>query len=233
MIALSSAFKTEPELVSWIERSPLLARWLEENEPVVIEKSKLVNFNNLTRRRKFLDAYTAKFPNEEPPISAEIDFIFIPTIYGPQKGKEETSRFFDHPGEFLPGAVEIKYFRKKDGKIKPAYYAGLDQALAYLKFGFHRIYLWHFFDAGIPEKTARRYINHLTDLLNHLKLPVPLMYDYYLIKPGHEITEFDIHKLEQGYGSFDVNWINPYYNEERAAFIRQFILDEMGASFLQ
>jgi len=235
VIALSSAFKTEPELVSWIERSSLLAKWLEEEKSfVVIEKSKLVKFNNLTRRRKFLDAYTASFPCEEPPISAEFDFIFIPMIYGPQRGNDETSRFFNHPGEFLPGAAEIKYFRKGvDGKINLPYYAGLDQALAYLKFGFYRIYLWHFFDHEIPEKTARRYINHVIDLLDHLKLPVPLMYDYYLIKQGDEKTEFDIHKLEQGYRSSDPNWVNPYYNEERAAIIRQLILDEMGTSFLQ
>lgn len=174
VIELSSAFKTEPELIAWIERSSY-----------------------------------------------------------PQKGNEETARFFDHPGEFLPGAVEIKYFRKMDGEINCPYYAGLDQALAYLKFGFHRIYLWHFFDHEIPKKKARRYINHVVDLLEHLSLPVPLMYDYYLVEQGDEKTEFDIHKLEQGYGSFNVNWVNPYYNEERAATIRQFILDEMGTSFLQ
>lgn len=211
-----SVFEGETDLKRWIMRSPLLAKWLERSPDIVIKKPMLINMIP-TRRRRFIEDYIAKFPDDEPPISAEIDLIFIHTIYRPP-----------FSSGFLPQAVEIKYFRNQNGKIKLPYYAGLDQILAYLKFGFQGTRLWHFFDHEMQNESDR-YIRYMRDLLDKTQLPLPIYYDYYLIKKEDKKKDFDIHN----FASYRVksNVANPYYNEEKSAFIRKFIIDEMEASF--
>lgn len=99
--------------------------------------------------------------------------------------------------------------------------------MAYLKFGFQRTHLWHFFDHEIQEKEASKYYNNMLDLLEKIQLPLPISYAYYLIKPEDEEREFNTLNLHsQHYGS-----VNPYYDEGKTVFIRQFILDETGTSF--
>lgn len=151
---MSSAFKNEKQLKIWLVRRPLIKRSPESD--TLFKTPEVVNFTPI--RKKFSDLYIANF-QEEPPKSAEIDLIFTPTIYHESK-------------KFIPHAVEIKYFRFKKGKnrnINWPYYAGLDQILAYLKFGFQRTHLWHFFDHEIQEKEASKYYNNMLDLLEKIR----------------------------------------------------------------
>ncbi|MHA1645661.1 MAG: hypothetical protein ACTSV0_11585 [Candidatus Freyarchaeota archaeon] len=63
-------------------------------------------------------------------------------------------------------AIEIKYIKlEKGGKTNYSYYAGLDQALALLRFGFSGVSLWHCFDAEIPLDKIKSYVKSLNSLL--------------------------------------------------------------------
>jgi hypothetical protein len=56
-------------------------------------------------------------------------------------------------------AVELKYYRPgKNSLAHWPYYAGIDEALALLKFGFTCVSLWHFFDAEVPDDLMRSYV---------------------------------------------------------------------------
>lgn len=70
-------------------------------------------------------------------------------------------------------AVELKYYRP--GKNSPAnwpYYAGIDEALALLKFGFTCVSLWHFFDAEVPDDIMRSYVRDCNGLTLGLGLRI-------------------------------------------------------------
>jgi len=78
--------------------------------------------------------------NEDiPPPQPEIDMILI--------DDSETMR-----------AVELKLIKKTRKGIRPSYYEGLDQALAYLSFGFHQVALWLCFDGNtLTDKEIHEY----------------------------------------------------------------------------
>ena len=65
--------------------------------------------------------------SEIPPSQPEIDMILIDSL--------GTMR-----------AVELKFIRKTRKGIKPSYYFGLGQTLAYLSFGFNQVAIWQCFD---------------------------------------------------------------------------------------
>lgn len=69
--------------------------------------------------------------------------------------------------------VELKYFRKKpNGDINHPFYAGIDQALALLRFGFWVVSLWHFFDRELDAEDYRRLYSNCFSLVNFLDLPI-------------------------------------------------------------
>jgi len=79
-------------------------------------------------------------------------------------------------------AGEVKYFREKPNKkVYPNnFYAGLDEALALLTFGFDAVFLWHFFDEDVPENNRRLTTNLMQMLVG---IGSPLNYSAWTI-PG-------------------------------------------------
>ncbi len=228
------AFRDETSLARWLGKSTISITDMSDTD-IIIKIPILINYNIAARRNKLLKAYSEKYPKDETPILAEIDHIYIEKILYPNNDNTDTGHFFAHNGEFYPVAVEIKYFRVKKAKsrkMNEPYYAGLGQTLATLKFGFYRTHLWHFFDHEVPKDIATKYVKHMKDLLEQTNLPLPIFYRYCFLEKGDEKKEFGFHRLKDEYSSYNVNYVNPYYENEKAAFIRQFIVkDVMGASF--
>jgi hypothetical protein len=71
-------------------------------------------------------------------------------------------------------AAEIKYFRKtfKKGQINLPFYAGIDEALALLRFGFKIVSLWHFFDEEVQLENMKRLWSNCELLVDNLHLPI-------------------------------------------------------------
>lgn len=211
----------ETKLTKWIGRSPLINRSPES--PLVMKES-ILNLNLAHKHKKFEKEYTKEFPGEELPILAEFDLIYIHNFsYSCINGK------FTVPRNISVSAIEIKYFRRKDkkGKINWHYYAGLDQSISYLKFGFRRADLWHFFDPSIKEEEAFKIINNLKDLLNKFQLPI--YYAYYFCEDGEGKKGFDKTKL--GFERESPNVDNPYKNNKQSDFINEFILKEIEKKY--
>jgi len=127
-------------------------------------------------------------------------------------------------------AIEIKYIKiEKDGKTNYPYYAGLDQALALLKFGFSGVSLWHCFDAEIPLAKIKSYVKSLNSLLWSDKifghLP-PIKYESLLVDKveGHIKlktfnTDFSMsERIPLGYG-----YQNPVCETDEAKKINDFL----------
>lgn len=89
-------------------------------------------------------------PINIPPSQPEIDMILI--------DDEGTMR-----------AVELKLIRKYKGILRPSYYVGIDQTLAYLSFGFSQVALWLCFDGdSIPDQEIYQY----NDAFSKIVLPI-------------------------------------------------------------
>ena len=85
--------------------------------------------------------------------------------------------------------VELKYFRKtKGGQINLPFYAGIDEALALLRFGFWTVSLWHFFDNELDGEDYKRLYRNCEILVNHLQLPIN--YQAFRITEDGEEPEF-------------------------------------------
>jgi len=86
-------------------------------------------------------------------------------------------------------AAEVKYFRNRKGKINYSFYAGLDEALALLTFGFDFICLWHFFDEGVETSPTSFLDNKNGSIMTYSglvqeivdKLKIPITYYYWMI----------------------------------------------------
>jgi len=82
-------------------------------------------------------------------------------------------------------AVEIKWIGATKRGISPSYYRGLDQALAYLSFGFHQVALWCCFDGNaLSDEVIDRYF----DAFNKIRTPLGWFVDstYFRIKGSGE-----------------------------------------------
>lgn len=80
-------------------------------------------------------------------------------------------------------AAEIKYIRSnRDGHVTPSYYAGLDEALALLLFGFDKVELIHIVEEKSLTMVYLNYARLLAALVNSLKLP--LGYRVYVTIPS-------------------------------------------------
>jgi len=71
-------------------------------------------------------------------------------------------------------AAEVKYFRARpDGEVHPnSFYAGLDEALALLTFGFNAVFLWHFFDPNVEGSHKDLTTNLMQTLTGVASIPV-------------------------------------------------------------
>lgn len=126
------------------------------NKPVHTEKMKF---------RKFWQKHNLNIKNA-PPSQPEIDMILVDD--------------FD-----IIRAVEIKWIRVTKKGISSSYYRGLDQALAYLSFGFHQVALWCCFDGNaLSDEEIDRY----HDAFNKIRTPIRWFVDatYLRIKGSRE-----------------------------------------------
>jgi len=70
-------------------------------------------------------------------------------------------------------AVELKLFRKTNrGQTNLPFYAGIDEALALLRFGFMIVSLWHFFDEEVELEDVRTLYRSCDSLVMNLNLPI-------------------------------------------------------------
>lgn len=84
-------------------------------------------------------------------------------------------------------AAELKYFRKTlKRQINLPFYAGIDEALALLRFGFKIVSLWHFFDEEIDSEDMKRLSGSCERLLYSLDLPINYQ-AFRVTKSGTEI----------------------------------------------
>jgi hypothetical protein len=90
-------------------------------------------------------------------------------------------------------AAELKYFRKilKKGQINLPFYAGIDEALALLRFGFKIVSLWHFFDEKIGLENTKRLCRSCELLVYNLKLPI----NYQAFRVTESDTEIEFWRL--------------------------------------
>jgi hypothetical protein len=75
-------------------------------------------------------------------------------------------------------AIEIKYFRPtmSNNRFRNSYYIGIDQALAYLRFGFDHVALWHIFNDKVPLSQFRDWGWRSWNFLRELRLPIDFTY---------------------------------------------------------
>lgn len=67
-------------------------------------------------------------------------------------------------------AIELKVIRKYKNSFRPSYYRGIDQALAYLHFGFPQVGLWQCFDGDtMDDKEIVEYNNAFEKIVFPLK----------------------------------------------------------------
>lgn len=89
-------------------------------------------------------------------------------------------------------AAELKYFRKTlKGQINLPFYAGIDQALALLRFGFKVVSLWHFFDGEIDLEDMKKRFGSCELLLENLNLPI----NYQAFRVTESTTETEFWRL--------------------------------------
>ena len=72
-------------------------------------------------------------------------------------------------------AIEIKYFRKNNGKVNQSFYKGIEQSLAMLQWGFDSVALWQFFDESFSDFDLCSYGGR-TWLYVHDRLNLPIDY---------------------------------------------------------
>ena len=71
------------------------------------------------------------FQESCPPLQPEMDIL----MYEPRNAENP---YCDEKIR----AIEIKYFRKADGKVNQSFYKGIEQTLALLQWGFDNVALW-------------------------------------------------------------------------------------------
>jgi len=118
-------------------------------------------------------------------------------------------------------AVEVKYFKPK----QVTFYAGIEQALALLNFGFFSVSLWHCFPDEISLGEIERCGYNVGELIRHLKLPLNFStisitkvgerFQFKEIKPGIFLEDS---QLPSPYGTE-----NPLWNTERAKRAEEFL----------
>jgi len=92
-------------------------------------------------------------------------------------------------------AAELKYYRKTlKGQINLPFYAGIDEALALLRFGFKVVSLWHFFDEEIEPENMKRLSRSCELLLDNLNLPI----NYQAFRVTESIAETEFWRIYDG-----------------------------------
>jgi hypothetical protein len=107
-----------------------------ENEPNFKVFSNRCPSKSSTIRTKWKDT----FQELCPPLQPEMDLIIWEPPDPAVPNAEEMLR-----------AIEIKYFRKINGKVNQSFYKGIEQSLALLQWGFDNVALWQLFDESFTD----------------------------------------------------------------------------------
>lgn len=104
----------------------------------------------------FESIWNENYSDETPILQPEIDLVI--------------------KNEYSLNAIEVKYFKiDKCIKFSYSFYKGIDQAIAYLRFGFDFVALWHVFD-DIPLSQFKEYGWRTWNFLRELKIPIDFTY---------------------------------------------------------
>ncbi len=137
-------------------------------------------------------------------------------------------------------AVEIKYFTPTRGnkRFNYSYYKGIDQAIAYLRFGFDHVALWHIFNDNVPRDQFRDWGWRAWNFLRELRLPIDFTY-FILNEESNSISVILTNSpkdmtllpdLEEGPPVLAWRYPNPYKNVEEGKKIRciiETLLDDL------
>ncbi|HLE74513.1 MAG TPA: hypothetical protein VI864_00495 [Candidatus Bathyarchaeia archaeon] len=150
-------------------------------------------------RKKWHDIYGRPLSVDQsliPPLQPEIDMILC-------EGKTMT-------------AVELKYFRKKGGGLSLPFYAGIEQTLALLRWGFDHAALWQLFEESISAQELWFYggwtwrFLHAEPHAGGIMLPVE--FTFMLVKKEHQ--EYQFHPIQPMFvnGSVRLDVLRPPYD---------------------
>jgi hypothetical protein len=121
---------------------------------LLLPKFKDVQANVNLASRKFYQDWEKWWSGNSPLAQPQIDLLFVST-------------------DFKLLAAELKYYRlSENAPLNQPYYAGIDEALALLKFGFTCVSLWHFYDSEVPEDVMKNYVRNAWNLIGWLGLRV-------------------------------------------------------------
>lgn len=167
---------------------------------------------NLANTR-FSSSWSERFSGEPPLTQPEIDIII----------KKDNKL----------DAIEIKYFRptNNNNRFRNSYYEGIDQAIAYLRFGFDHVALWHVFNDVVPISQFRDWGWRSWNFLRELNLPIDFTY-YKLNQETNSLRAVRTNQpgdgtllrdLEEGPPELAWNYPNPYRNTDEGRKIRSTI----------
>ena len=111
-------------------------------------------------------------------------------------------------------AAEIKFFNMESDY---SFYEGIDEALAYLLFGFDFVSLWHYFYQDFPEDRLRAYATRARRLIVKLKLPISYRCSRVFLRNQ------EIEKEKPKYSFLYDGGKNPLSNDPKAKEIISFI----------
>jgi len=111
------------------------------------------------------------YDSSEPTFQPEIDILIAESSYtGP-----------------IIKSIEVKYSRRKGGKLSDSFYAGIEQAIGTLRFGVDKALLWHFFDQEVELELIAKFVITCHRIIHTLELPIS--YSAYFLEEFEGIEE--------------------------------------------
>jgi hypothetical protein len=139
-----------------------------------------------SRSHKVRKLWKSSFREPCPPLQPEMDII----MYEPQDDTNSNNE--------KVRAIEIKYYRKKNGKVKQSFYKGIEQSLALLQWGFDNVALWQLFDPSFSDEELWSY-GARTWIYIHTRLNLPIEYTMFRVTKKNPSFAFEI---------LNPNWYN-------------------------
>jgi hypothetical protein len=133
-----------------------------------------------SRCREIKVQWEHSFGEPCPPLQPEIDLIMYEPMDDNVQGSQEKVR-----------AIEIKYYRKKQGSINQSFYKGIEQALALLQWGFDNVALWQLFDESFSEEELWDY-GARTWIYVHGRLDIPIEYTMFKVIKSNSAFKFEV-----------------------------------------
>ena len=103
---------------------------------------------------KYKEYWTKYFGENVPPLQPQIDLVLV------------------NREDFSIRAIEVKYFEMERKRIDKSYYAGIEEVLALMNFGFESVTLWHCFNNSVPINLMNNYATHVLNLRETMHLPI-------------------------------------------------------------